>query len=357
MKKLFYYLLTAACSLGLLLSAGCKSDTDGPEKPGNDNDKTLPSVSFCKGADISWLSEMEAKGYSFRYQNGMEGDCIDILKSMGVNAVRLRLWVNPAGGYNTLADVKSKARRAQESGLPVMIDFHYSDTWADPGQQAVPAAWSRYDIDGLVKALYDYTESACKNLKSAQIYPQWVQIGNETNNGMLWPLGQADIHPENYVRLSNAGYEAVKSVFPGAKVIIHLADGWNSDLYRWLFDIMKRYGGKYDVIGMSLYPDPDNYKTLLSQCQSNMAQCIARYNKDVMLCEVGMGESYVSQCRDFLDRAFALETSVGRHYLGLFYWEPECYGDFNGYRKGCFTSRGAPTAAMDAFSYSPMAHN
>lgn len=324
---------------------------DNPDSSEQGPETHVPDgFTLCKGADVSWLTEMEEQGIKFYYYDGKEGDCIQILKSKGINAIRLRVWVNPAKGYNALPDVLAKARRAHAAGMDVMIDFHYSDDWADPSKQDVPAAWAGMDLDRLCEAVSAHTVEVLSALKDAGITPKWVQVGNETGNGMLWPYGKADTNPAGYARLVNAGYDAVKSICPDAKVIIHLQNGQDNALFVWLFDILENNGARYDVIGMSLYPERDDCMAMLRSCKSNMLDCISRYDKDVMLCEVGMGCAYVTECAEFLRGCLELENELpADRYLGVLYWEPEVYNDWNGYRKGAFTSQGCPGAQLDAF--------
>lgn len=331
---------------------GSGNTTETPVTPDNpDNPETpLPPVTLIKGADISWLSEMEHDGISFYYPDGRKGDCMEILKSLGINTFRFRLWVNPEENWNSTADVTAKAARAKALGMHIMLSLHYSDSWADPGQQTVPAAWKGLDLAALEQRVKDYTRSVMISLKEAGITPEWVQIGNETGNGMLWPYGKADSNPAGYVRLNNAGYEGLKEVFPDATAIVHVQNAQDKYLAVWLMDILKNGGGKFDAIGLSLYPEPGNWQTMLADAEANMKNLVSRYGCPVALCEVGMGNSYVSQCRSFLDGCIALQTKLpDGKYLGVLYWEPEVYNDWKGYRLGAFTSAGRPSAALDAF--------
>lgn len=267
-----------------------------------------------------------------------------------MNIMRLRVWVDPENGYNALSDVLAKARRINAAGLDLMIDFHYSDSWADPGQQTVPKAWEKLDVEGLKKAIFTHTTNLLTTLKKEGINVRFVQVGNETGNGMLWPLGKADTHPRNYADFITAGYEGVKAIYPQAKVIVHLHNGWDNALFRWNIDILTKYDAKYDIIGMSLYPEPDNYVEYVDKCAANMADMIARYRKEVMLCEVGIGAGYQAQCLDFLTRCIDLRSTFGNAYLGVLYWEPQCYNDWHGYAKGAFTSAGRPGPQLAAFT-------
>lgn len=357
-KKLFLNLSAIVSVITILLGACSDNISRESEELGNgfntskaDNvtDKSSNDV-FAKGADISWLTQMEDENIIFRFTNGETGNCIDILKEQGINSVRFRLWVNPEGKYCSTEDVLEKAKRANDAGLDIMLDFHYSDSWADPGKQTIPAAWHGLNSDQLTDKIYEYTKSTLEIFKSQGIAPRWVQVGNETGNGMLWPFGKADTSPKIYAQFNNAGYDAVKAVFPEAKVIVHLQNGQDADLFKWLFGLLEANGGKWDMIGMSLYPEKDNYESMVLQCKSTMLEMISKYNKDVMLCEVGMGNSYVSECKKLLELCLGLEDEIpGGRFLGVFYWEPQVYNDWNGYKKGAFTSDGSPSAALEAF--------
>ncbi len=303
-----------------------------------------------RGADVSWLSEMENEGYKFYYANGKEGSAIDILKSSGVNTFRFRVWVNPSEGWNALPDVIGKAMRATEAGARIMIDFHYSDSWADPANQSVPAAWKGYNIDQLCDAVSSHTKSVLTELKQRGINVDWVQVGNETSNGMLWPYGKADINPGGYARLNNAGYDAVKSIFPDAQVIVHLANAHKLADAEWLLGLLAENEGKWDIIGLSLYPEPDNFSTMVEVTGHNITVLTQKYQCKAMLCEVGMGEVYEMQCYEFLRKCFELETIVpDNSYVGTLYWEPQCYGNFKGYKKGAFTQSGRPGKGLEAY--------
>ncbi len=311
---------------------------------------TPSTDSFAKGADVSWVTQMEASGKKFYNVAGAEMECLKLMKSLGMNSIRLRVWVNPADGWNNTQDVLVKARRAKNLGMRIMIDFHYSDTWADPGHQLKPAAWTTLSFAGLKTAVATHTTDVLNTLKTNGITPEWVQVGNETGNGMLWDDGKASVNMKNYAELNNAGYDAVKSVFPDTKVIVHLQGGQDNGLYRWLFDGLKNNGGKWDIIGMSLYPATTDWQTQNQQCLTNMNDMVARYGSEVMICEVGMSWDSPEIAKAFLTDLIAKTKLVNRKKgLGVFYWEPQSYGNWNGYSLGAFDNSGKPTVAMDAF--------
>ncbi|SEN21705.1 arabinogalactan endo-1,4-beta-galactosidase [bacterium A37T11] len=341
MKKRMFYILWIVA-----MFSGCTKNISAPEFP----DTPLPE-GFAKGADVSWVTEMEQNGLSFKNDLGATADLFQILKDKGMNAIRLRVWVNPVNGWCNTDDLLVKARRAKALGYRIMVDFHYSDTWADPGAQAKPDAWSGLSFDKLAAMVGSYTELVLNRLKQEGIHPEWVQVGNETNDGMLWEDGRASTNMANFSALINAGYKAVKNVDSSIKVIVHLANGFDNDLFRWMFDGLKANGAQWDVIGMSLYPSVDNWQTLVEQCEDNMSDMVQRYGKEVMLCEVGMPASSPAASTAFLKAIISKNAALpdGKG-VGVFYWEPEAYGNWNGYTLGAFDDEGKPTSALDAFS-------
>jgi arabinogalactan endo-1,4-beta-galactosidase len=259
--------------------------------------------------------------------------------------------VNPAGGWNNSADVVAKAVRAKNNGMRIMIDFHYSDIWADPGHQVKPAAWASQNLTALQASVFSHTVNVLTDLKNAGITPEWVQVGNETNDGLLWPEGKASTNMANFTTLINSGYDAVKSISPTSKVIVHVSNGWDNSLFRWLFDGLKDHGGKWDVTGMSLYPTAANWSTLNSQCLANMNDMVARYGKEVMVVEVGMSWDQAVASQSFLTDLIAKTKSVpGNKGLGVLYWEPQAYNGWQGYTLGAFDNSGKPTVALNAFN-------
>ena len=173
------------------------------------------TFAFSKGADVGWLPQMEATGYKFYDVDGSQKDCLQLLKDRGMNTIRLRVWVNPsndkASGHCSPAETVVMAVRAQKMGMRIMIDFHYSDTWADPAKQAKPAAWANHSFADLQNDVYKHTFDVLSALKSAGVTPEWVQIGNEIPGGMLWPDGSSK-NFNQLTQLLNKGYEATKAV-------------------------------------------------------------------------------------------------------------------------------------------------
>lgn len=309
------------------------------------------------GADLSWVTELEAAGKKFYNDAGIETEAFQLMSDLGMNAARFRVWVNPANGYNSVVDVVAKAKRAKEKGQRIMIDFHYSDSWADPGKQTKPAEWASMSMAELKIALATHTNEVLTALKNEGIEPEWVQVGNETNDGMLWNDARPSMAPEsttmkNYADLTSAGYNAVKVVFPDAKVIVHLANCHDSAGFRWIFDGLRGFGGKFDVIGASAYPTHEtSWSAATAACLANMNDLVDRYDVPVMLTEVGVPWDHVEAkaiMADLIAKTAAVNDGQG---LGVFYWEPLATPGWNGgYTMGATNNQGRPTAAMEAFT-------
>lgn len=315
----------------------------------NNNPTELLTAFFAKGADISWLTEMEQAGKRFYDSMGRQQDLLTILADYEINSIRLRVWVNPADGWNGIEDLIVKARRAQAAGMELMIDFHYSDSWADPGKQFKPITWTGTDFSQLKDSLKAHTVKVLNALKANNITPTWIQIGNETNDGMLWEDGRASVNMKNFATLLQAGCDAARQVFPTAKMIVHISNGWDNNLFRWMFDGLKSYNVDYDVIGMSLYPTKENWQQLSAQCLFNMNDMVSRYDKDVMITEIGMPWDEPDVSQSFIREIIAKTKSVKQERgLGVFYWEPQSY-NWKGYTLGCFDMNGAPTSALNGF--------
>jgi len=309
---------------------------------------TAMAATFAKGADVSWIDQEESSGYVFRNAAGTQTDFFTLMKNTGVNAVRLRVWVNPSGGWCNGADTLYKAQRAAAQGMAIMIDFHYSDTWADPAHQTKPAAWTNDAFAKLVTDVYAHTQGILSYLKSNGINVTWVQVGNEINSGMLWPDGQTP-NFSNLAQLINSGYNATKAVYPGAKVIVHLANGYDDSDFRWFFDNLKSAGGKWDVVGMSHYPTASNWQTLNSQAATTMQDMVSRYGSDVVVSETGMDWEQAAAAKSMLQDLMSKNQALGSHGVGVFYWEPDAYPSWQGYTWGAVNNNGQLTSALSAF--------
>ena len=284
-------LIKALCVLAVMTLSSC-----GQNESKSDGGQTAKPA-FAKGADIGWYTEMEKKGYKFYTASGTEMDCPALMKSLGFNSLRFRVWVNPEDVWNGKEDVLKKCLRAKELGMKIMIDFHYSDTWADPGKQYVPKAWESYDLDAMAKAVAEHTSDVLNTLKDNGVDVAWVQVGNEVTNGMLWEKGRVKgDSASGFAKLFKAGADKVRSIYPKASVILHIDNAWDMDTLKWFYSLMADTGVKYDMIGLSLYPSYWNDETnafepwekKVNQAIANIPQLIKTYNRDVMLVEFGM---------------------------------------------------------------------
>lgn len=335
------------CALALLCLA-CSSEGEQKVVGGVEPEQPAPSTGFARGADLSWTTQLESEGYKFYDKDNNPSEPFAIMRSLGMDAVRLRVWVNPEDGWCGKDDTIEKALRAKKLGLRLMVDFHYSDWWADPGKQTPPEGWDSGSVQSLSTELKRHTRDVLSSLKERGVEVEWVQVGNETSNGMLWEIGRCDASPQNYAALTSAGYESVKEIYPSAKVVVHLPNGYDLELYHWLFDLLEKHSAKYDMIGMSLYPSVD-WTTKAHQCVENVSKLWQRYGKRLIICEVGMPWDSPNECYDFLSYMLQnLEASGCCE--GLFYWEPEAPAGYNGgYTLGAFANN-RPTHALDAFA-------
>lgn len=239
---------------------------------------TVPVVierEFIRGADLSYLPEIRSVGTLYYDSAGNAKDALTIFKENGCNTVRLRLWHTPISGRCTLEEVKTFASEIHSKGMKVLLDFHYSDTWTDPGQQAKPAAWNALPDSVLADSVYRYTRRVLEIIK-----PEYVQIGNEINGGILWENGRIS-KPDALVTFLKSGVKAAREVLPSTKVIIHFAGITNST---WFYNMLKTKGLDYDIIGLSYYPVFHGKD--LALLESTLTQLSTTHSKKIMLAEM-----------------------------------------------------------------------
>lgn len=334
----------------------------------------IPGLSqdFIRGADISMLGEIEKHGGVYYGRDGKQDDLLSILKKEGVNWIRLRLWNNPAspkavikdgkviakkgdlpgGGNNDLAQTIAIAKRAKDMGFKFLLDFHYSDFWADPGKQEKPNAWKNLSGKALEKAVYNFTKETILALIQAGAAPDMVQIGNEVNGGMLWPDGKtwkgdddSKIGGMNgFINLLKNAAQGVRDATKGKKAVkiaIHLADGGDNELYRSVFDPLTKAKVDFDIIGLSFYT---YWHGSIASLSKNLVDLAKRYNKELVVMETAYafteedGDSQGNVFRVYDDDSSGYIPSVQgqttairdvmaavagvKGGLGVFYWEP-----------------------------------
>ena len=377
------------------------STPDEPEQPGTGNQwnpghwsGNWMQWSFAKGADVSYVTQMEDEGYKFHHIDGTDDDLMNILKlDCGVNAIRLRVWVdpkpmNPATGkiYNNLADVLAKAERAAALNLQIMIDFHFSDYWADPGKQWIPDAWKNYSKEQLMQAMTAHINEVLNALKAKNISPRWVQLGNEVTWGMMWDpayspdnQNKSDISGQpadgddysqqrdrNFADYIQTAYNAVKAIDPTICTIVHITNAYESywDGYgAWIFNILRFYNVDYDMIGLSLYPtQAAGYKAAdlltkyVNPAIDNAKKLSADYGRPIMFAEVGMPWDDPTGAANMIQTIMNAAKSDS-NLRGIFYWEPEANpyweaegNGSHGYTLGGFDpNTNSPTQALSPF--------
>ena len=373
------------CLCGLLfLADGCKKQKAGE---------------YWLGADISSANGMDARGDRLMNFEGDETyELTQLMHDLGLNATRYRVWVHPRpfrfrrnvedtpqeishAGMCDKEDLLENCLKAKALGMAIMVDFHYSDTWADPKHQPIPADWMGHDYETMKQDLYDHTVEVLQYLKDNGVEPKWVQIGNETRNGLLWNaartepgvevdpnnvpvaehMGHSKLDPEQYAGFIHAGHLAAKSVLPDVITIVHLDNGYDQAMYDWNLGLLEKYGAEYDMVGMSLYPywaakeggrdDPDG---VIDDCIANIKHVYERFGKESMIVETGFEVSATDESiteesyRQFSKAIRDSRDKTDGHCKGIFYWAPESRPR-GGYALGAFNVDGRPSKIMQAY--------
>lgn len=299
-----------------------------------------PERPYAVGADVSWLQWQEDSGMKFS-DGGVEGDALDILRDNGFNYIRLRLFVNPKSelgysqrdGYCDLEHTLAMAKRIKEAGMMFLLDFHYSDNWADPAKQIMPQAWQTFSYDEVCEAVYNHTKETLIALEAQGTLPDMVQVGNEVSNGMLWPYGSVRHSFSGLCGLLKEGVRAVREYAPNAEIMIHVALGGQAEESERFFDAMEEYGVEYDLIGQSYYPE---WHGTLAELEANTKSLVLKYNKPLIVVE------YRDYYLDIERIVRALPNNLGR---GTFIWEATSphWGKL-------FDDMGAATPALDDYN-------
>lgn len=313
----------------------------------------MMGTTFINGMDISFLDEIEQGGGEFR--TGLSAgsdeckDLLHILKDSGVNSIRLRIWNNPPGGYCNLERTLVMAKRIKAAGLGFLLDFHYSDKWADPQNQWKPKAWEELDFTSLKSAVYEFTREILTALQGQNTIPDMVQIGNEITPGMLWSEGKVDGDSdtpeqwEQFAALVQAGISGAKSVEKGLPIMIHIDRGGDNPASRQFYDRFEELDVQYDVIGLSYYPW---WHGTLDDLQNNLTDLALRYDKDIIVVEtaypwtlkapegfpvivgdeaqlhVGYPATVDGQAKYMHDLLTIIQAVPNGRGNGFYYWEP-----------------------------------
>ena len=338
-------LLSLVC-LGLCLSTSARAQT------------------YAIGADVSFLARCEQDGVVFK-ENGQPKDVLAILREHHYNWVRLRLFHDPAASPdhlpNDLPYTLALARRAHDLGFHVLLDLHYSDTWADPGKQFTPAAWSKLKHKQLVQQVYIYTRDTLAAFAKQGLTPDMVQVGNEITNGMLWPDGKLPDNWDNFADLVKAGIRGVQDgsgAGPHPRIMIHIDRSGDYDAAVWFFDNLIAHHVRFDVIGLSYYPF---WHGNIAKLRGNLHDLALRYHLPIIVVETAANwtpsgapakkfdfpetpEGQLEFLRAVDAAVRAIPDGLGQ---GVFWWEPAAEGSLRG--RGFFDHNGNVLPVITAF--------
>ena len=316
---------------------------------------------FIAGADVSFLRDLESKGVVFKDQ-GQPHPGLEILRHHGFNWVRLRIMNEPTTLPNGLAYTLAEAKAAKVLGFRLLLDFHYSDDWADPAHEKTPAAWSHLPHDQLVKEVFNFSRKVVTALREQGTMPDMVQVGNEITNGMLWPDGKLPDRWPQFAELLTAGVrgvEAGKGDQPRPAIMIHIDQGGNQETSKWFFDNLIVNHVPFDVIGQSYYPW---WQGSLRDLKNNLAFMADRYKKPIIIAETAYdwreGETFKNGKPPFPETPegqaqflaavvkVVKETPNGLG-KGVFWWEPMADGAIQ--KRGMFNADREALPVMDVF--------
>lgn len=297
--------------------------------------QVLSAQNYAIGADLSFLKQAEDNGFVFK-EDGQGKPGLQIFKDHGYNWIRLRLFHTPTQLPNSLEYTIELAKQAKDMGYKFLLDYHYSDTWADPGKQYNPKAWEGTSHEELVDSVFEYTKSTMIAFQNANAFPDMVQVGNEICHGMLWPNGKLPGNWDNFAELLQAGINGVVASCgnnPCPKIMIHIAKGGDKNFKEYYFDKIRGYGIEYDVIGQSYYPWWHGNLLQLRECLNFAAK---EFQKDIMVVEAAYNfapkeykgklapypESPEGQ-KEFLVELNQIILNVpDDRGCGIFWWEP-----------------------------------
>ncbi len=332
------------------------------------------AATFARGADISLLQQMEDSGVVYT-ENGQAKDPLAIFRNHGFNYMRLRLFHTPSGKgaqVNDLPYTLRLAQRIKASGFKLLLNFHYSDTWADPGHQRLPAVWQGMSHEQLVNQVFEYTRTVIEQFAEHDCLPDMVQIGNEIGGGMLWDDGRLG-SPAQWSKFADLVKAGARGVRAGAgegrpvEIMVHIARGGDKRACAWFFDNLLAQGVAFDVIGLSYYPF---WHGTLDDLRENLESLARRYDKGVIVVETGCnwGEGWDAVAgsdspdpptpegqRVFVE-ALIRTAKAAPNGRGVFYWAPEWIRDGGPWHKrALFDETGEVLPGMQAFQEQPRA--
>jgi arabinogalactan endo-1,4-beta-galactosidase len=333
------------------------AQTPAPASPPADT--ACPALAL--GADVSFLAQAESQGTVFKDQ-GTAAPGLLILRKHGYGWVRLRIFNHPTTLPNDLTYTIAEAKQAKALGYGLLLDFHYSDDWADPSHETTPVAWQKLKHKDLVAAVFTFTRDTIAAFRDANVMPDMVQVGNEVTSGMLWPDGKLPDNWDNFADLLKAGIRGVAEGSGTArkpKIMIHIDQGGNTETTQWFFSHVLSEQVPFDVIGQSYYPW---WQGSLNDLKANLAFMATQYRKPIVVVETAYSwraDNYPRKPgpypetpegqRDFL-QALARVVAATPNGLGkgLFWWEPAVRGPLA--RRGLFDDDGNSLPALNVFN-------
>ncbi|NNV57536.1 glycoside hydrolase family 53 protein [Limnovirga soli] len=338
-------------------------------QPGNPVTPPVTNTyTFIRGLDLSFTPEIASYNISYK-DNGTTKDILTIAKSKGINTIRLRLWNNPATAHSSLTEIMAYAKQIKAAGLQFWLDFHYSDTWADPGAQSKPAAWNGLNFTTLQDSLYNYTKAVLLQLQQNNVTPDYVETGNEINSGFLWNEGKimsaTDANWGNFILLLKQAIKATREVAPNAKIIIHIA---GYDYAQQYYTNLQNAQTDYDIIGLSYYPWWHGKD--LNALEQNIKTISTTFKKPVLIAETAYPftfgyNDYTNNIAGSADKAIdaypgtpigqaqfittlvgAVKKAVTNNNFGVCYWAPDWVAF-----KGSTATDGSPWENLSLFDF------
>lgn len=302
---------------------------------------------FAFGADVSLYTQMSQSGQAFFNREGQRTTMMPLLRQAGMNSVRLRLFVNPSDNISNATYVRTQCMQAKGQNLDVMLNLHYSDTWANAGVQTKPAAWAKHTTEQLVKDIRNHTLTTVQRIRLTGAKLRWVQMGNEVDNGFLWDEGRLTTRTDDFATFINSAYNAIHEVDSSIQALIHVSECIDANWLTQYFDTLKEHGAQFDAIGLSAYPTFYNLTTanFIKNVAANVSMLKERYGVPVYIVETGYYNDRPLEANQFLcDLMSALIDAGG---AGLFYWEPAL---IDSYTLGAWNPlTNQPSIALDAF--------
>ncbi|MDR9414963.1 MAG: glycosyl hydrolase 53 family protein [Gracilimonas sp.] len=328
-----------------------------------ESDTSSFHLNYAVGADLSFLKMAEDNGTVFK-DNGVAKPGLDIFNDHGYDWIRLRLFHSPDRLPNDLEYTIELAQQAKKRGMKFLLDYHYADSWADPGKQPIPAAWEGLEYEVVRDSVYEYTKKTIEAFREAGVMPEMVQIGNEIRNGMMWPMGKLPERWDAFAGLLKAGIDGVdagrgQEIRP--LIMVHYDNGADAKGNRAFFENIESYSIPFDIIGLSYYPW---WHGSLLEFRENLLSLMTHFDQDIMLVETAYNwrEAEYSEeelapypetpqgQRDFLESVHETLINIpSQRIKGIFWWEPAVIAGVPIRSRGYFDDEGNVLPVIHVF--------